>query len=194
MPYLLSDSLRRQIVALLDQHGGGLPASTPGMRLPFDLANNRYLPFDIYWCKSTGKMRIYLPPNCCYMTGSVAAIDTTSLTAVEGMTDWYEFSTPTSATELYAIGTVETEGAAPKLKIAPADASTPDLRKKGLAFLLAKATPTGDRWNTRQYWHGAIGGQALGDPSVIGDSAAALGDLSSVEVTGAGTPESPFVE
>lgn len=160
MSYLLSAATLRQLNDLL----GRRPSAASGQRAargPVDTAAPDNLPFDLFWCASSGKFRVYLPQDCARFQGHVLAADPESLTAVENLAGWYEFAAPEDSGLLCAVAESPEEGAAPLLRIAPASAENMTAKlETGSARLIAyvQKTGTGDAvfWQTAQAWRGSL--------------------------------------
>lgn len=175
MPYLVSDSTMRQLYDVIAQRSPGA-SSAVGARASSDLGDTNFMPFDMFWCASAEKFRVYLPAGCCIMGGLAAAIDSASLTEVDGLPDWYDFSAPGASGDLFAVGKKADSGSL-TLAIEAGTETTPAKELAGLARIVASVTQTGGRWQVVQLWRGAIGGTGVPDAlAVSGQRSLTLGD------------------
>lgn len=175
MPYLVSESTMRQLYEVIAQRSPGA-SSAVGARASSDFGDDNFMPFDLFWCASADKFRVYLPAGCCIMGGLVAAVDSASLTEVDGLPDWYEFSAPGASGNLFAVGKKADSGSL-TLAIEAGTENTPAKELAGLARIVASVTQTGGGWQVVQLWRGAIGGTGVPDAlAVSGQRSLSLAD------------------
>lgn len=161
MAYLVSESTMRQLKGLIEKRPEGY-ALPSGGRLPADLGETTLLPFDLYWCRSAAKFRVYIPEGCAVFGDKVATVDTASMTAVDGQTGWYAIAAPSEGATLYAVATAD--GGAVTLKVCAGDSGTAALALAGFARPVAKVAPlSAAMWSVQPLWRGAIGPDAAPD-------------------------------
>lgn len=181
MPYLISDSMMRQLQQLV-----GKPPDTPLKRGvssgAAEAGDSGIMPFDMFWSPTAEKFRVYVPAGCCFMAGQMATINTDAMSAVSEQDDWYEFAAPSDSGDIYVIGEIASAGAAPKIKVAKAENDTTALASQGLARMVARVVKMGTRWRVRQVWRGFIDGNVLPDTSV--DTESGQSSLEIVEIDG----------